>query len=117
MASLSGLLFSSCKHGTDAIAVLDQASFAKAIVSEEKPQLIDVRTAKEFNAGHIKNAGNIDYFQKEAFDQAFDKLNKEAPVYIYCHSGARSKKATRRLADLGFKEIYDLRGGYLGWKK
>jgi rhodanese-related sulfurtransferase len=43
-------------------------------------------------------------------------LDKEIPIYLYCRSGGRSNKAARQLISLGFKEIYDLQGGYLGWK-
>ena len=45
----------------------------------------------------------------------FEKLDMSKPVYIYCRSGARSRKAAHKLADMGFKEIYDLQGGYSKW--
>jgi rhodanese-related sulfurtransferase len=44
-------------------------------------------------------------------------LPKEAPVFIYCRSGKRSKKAAIQMDCLGFKKIFDLDGGYLAWKK
>ncbi len=46
-----------------------------------------------------------------------NKLNKDEPLYIYCRSGNRSGKAASKLKELGFKEVYDLQGGVLDWKK
>jgi rhodanese-related sulfurtransferase len=95
--------------------VLTTAQFKEAI-SKGKVQLIDVRTAKEFNSGHIKGAKNIDFFNSNTFTAAFEKLNKDQPVYLYCRSGNRSSNAVKKIAQLGFKEIYDLQGGYMRWK-
>ncbi len=103
--------------GTDqssAVKVLSVAEY-KAQIESGKVQLIDVRTPNEYISGHIKNAKNIDFFAP-SFESQFQKLNKEKPVYIYCRSGARSKKASNKLVAMGFTEIYDLKGGYLNWK-
>ena len=43
------------------------------------------------------------------------ELNKQAETLIYCHSGGRSGKASKILKELGFKEVYDLKGGYSNW--
>lgn len=96
------------------ISVLDRNSYADAILGNEV-QLVDVRTATEFNSGHIKNAMNIDFFKASNFIKTFEKLDKTKPVYLYCRSGARSQKAARKLANLGFSQIFDLKGGYMRW--
>ncbi|MFK5971845.1 MAG: rhodanese-like domain-containing protein, partial [Flavobacteriaceae bacterium] len=64
---------------------------------------------------HIKNAVNIDFFQKINFEKSFKKMDKEKPVYLYCRSGARSRKSAFRLVEMGFSKIYDLKGGYMRW--
>ena len=87
----------------------------KAQIQNKNVQLVDVRTAKEFNEGHIKGSKNIDFYSA-AFNNEFSKLDKEKPVYIYCRSGARSGQSAKKLTTMGFKEIYDLKGGYLNWK-
>lgn len=79
-------------------------------------QLIDVRTEDEFNEGHIENALNIDFFKKENFVKTFNKLDKEKPVYLYCRSGNRSHKSALLLTEMGFKKIYDLKGGFMSWQ-
>lgn len=82
------------------IKVIDAQTFKKA-VSNKKVQLIDVRTANEYNTGCIKNAKNIDIFSNK-FILNVNKLDKEKPVYMYCRSGGRSKRASKKLAVLGF---------------
>ena len=99
----------------DQVKILAANDFKEAIKSKNT-QLIDVRTSQEFNSGHIKNAINVDYFNRQSFLQYFKKLDTNKPIYLYCKSGNRSQNATKTLVELGFKEIYDLKGGYLNWK-
>ena len=98
----------------DTITVLEREDYKRAI-SQGKVQLVDVRTRAEFMSGHIKGASNIDFFQGSVFESAFSKMKKDKPIYLYCQSGNRSQKAARRLSDMGFEEVYDLRGGYRAW--
>ncbi|NRB61118.1 MAG: rhodanese-like domain-containing protein [Winogradskyella sp.] len=112
--SLLSLLFGSSKSKSGAVEVLGKTSFKNAIASTNV-QLVDVRTAKEYNGGYINNAINIDFFKSSSFTEKFNELDKDQPVYIYCRSGHRSAKAAARLEVLGFNKIYDLQGGYLNW--
>jgi rhodanese-related sulfurtransferase len=95
--------------------VVSQTEF-KTLIKAGKGQLLDVRTPSEFNAGHIKTADNID-FTGSYFREKVAKLDREKPVLIYCHSGNRSGKASLILKELGFKEVYDLQGGYSNWNE
>ena len=96
------------------IKVLTVTEF-KEQIDTKKVALIDVRTPKEFDAGNIKNSKNIDFFDPE-FITCFSDYNKEEPIYVYCQSGGRSGKASKKLEELGFTKIYDLKGGYSSWK-
>lgn len=78
-------------------------------------QLVDVRTSKEYDAGHIDDAINIDFLDDALFAEKIQDLDKEKPVYIYCQMGGRSKKASQKLKDMGFKTIFDYSGGYGEW--
>jgi rhodanese-related sulfurtransferase len=98
----------------DEIEILDREAYKEAI-SKGKVQLVDVRTKREFASGHIKGAKNIDFFQGSTFDDSFAKMKKDMPLYIYCQSGNRSQRAAKRLVELGFSKIYDLKGGYSSW--
>ena len=95
--------------------VLSQTEF-KTLIKAGNGQLLDVRTPGEFNAGHIKNAENIDFTGSD-FREKVAKLDREKPVLIYCHSGNRSGKASLILKELGFKEVYDLQGGFSNWNE
>lgn len=110
--SLISMLFGTSQD--DAVKVLTPAEF-KEHIQKETVQLIDVRTLDEYQSGHIKGAKNIDFYSP-SFTSQFEKLNKEKPLYIYCRSGMRSSQASKQLEDLGFTEIYDLKGGYLNWQ-
>lgn len=77
-------------------------------------QLLDVRTPEEFVEGHVANAKNIDVLEDD-FNEKVKNLDKDQPVYLYCRSGNRSTKASSILKDMGFKEIYDMKGGFLLW--
>ncbi|WP_228547192.1 rhodanese-like domain-containing protein [Nonlabens antarcticus] len=112
--ALFGFALGATAQQSDAIKTLTVTAFKKAI-KEDKVQLVDVRTLEEFKEGAIENALNIDYFEIEKFKTEFGKLDKDKPIYLYCRSGSRSQKAAARLETMGFKKIFDLKGGYMGW--
>ncbi|HJR99622.1 MAG TPA: rhodanese-like domain-containing protein [Flavobacterium sp.] len=105
----------SCNAQTSTnIKTVQVDAFAKEIKNTQKPQILDVRTPSEFTEGHIEKATNIDWLG-ENFIKDSEKLDKNKTVYVYCKSGRRSLKASEKLAELGFKNIYNLDGGYLKW--
>ncbi|HNQ26869.1 MAG TPA: rhodanese-like domain-containing protein [Aquaticitalea sp.] len=88
----------------------------KKVLSEDAIQLIDVRTQEEYSTGHIGNAQNIDFYSK-TFEADIQKLDKNQPVYLYCRSGGRSSSAAELMNTLGFKAIYNLKGGITSWNQ
>ena len=77
--------------------------------------IIDVRTPEEFVAEHIENATNIDFYS-EAFQDMLNNLDKNKTYLIYCRSGARSGSALDIVAELNFREVYNILGGINQWK-
>jgi phage shock protein E len=69
---------------------------------KEGAQLLDVRTASEFNSGHIEGSKNIPF---QAIDQKMDVLDKNKPVIVYCAMGGRSNIAASKLKAKGFKVV------------
>jgi len=69
-------------------------------------QLVDVR---------IKRAANINFTDDDFEDLAKKRLDKTKPVLLYCFSGKRSADAAAFLRTIGFKEVYDLSGGFAQW--
>ncbi|RBP32960.1 rhodanese-related sulfurtransferase [Oceanihabitans sediminis] len=113
--SVFTILFIACNAQNDVTKVLSKEAF-KSQIENNEVQLIDVRTPEEFAEGHIEGAVNIDYYSEDLTEK-LNKLNKEAPVYLYCRSGNRSNKTSKQLEEMGFTEIYDLEGGILNYNK
>lgn len=84
-------------------------------IQQEGVQLVDVRTPKEFKAGHIKDAVLINFYDDNFNQISEQKLDKNLPVYLYCRSGGRSAKAAKMYKDAGFKKVYNLLGGFNAW--
>ena len=78
--------------------------------------LLDVRTADEFNEGHISNALNIDVKQDGFVEQAKAILPADKTIAVYCRGGKRSANAARMLAKEGYK-VVNLKGGIMAWKE
>ena len=98
---------------SDSITVITPTEFKEKSVNHT---IIDVRTPQEFSEGHIDGAININYFDNNFLDQ-IAKYEKNEPLFIYCKSGNRSGKASKKIIGLGYKQVYDLEGGILNWVK
>lgn len=101
--------------GDNTVEVVSPSDF-NAKMNNTNVQLIDVRTPKEYNAGHLTKAKNINFFESD-FITKMEELDKSKPVYLYCRSDKRSGRAAAILRSAGFKKIYDLDGGFLAWSK
>ena len=93
---------------------LKPKSFDKEL-KKDNGVLIDVRTPKEYAEEHLKGATMIDY-KDSTFSEKVSMLNKNKPVYLYCHSGKRSAAAQDTLIKQGFKKVVALKGGITKWK-
>ncbi|WP_157961048.1 rhodanese-like domain-containing protein [Lutibacter citreus] len=82
----------------------------------ENNTLIDIRTPLEFKQGHIEGAVNINMYDKDFLEKVSIYKTSE-PIFIYCRSGNRTSAASRKMAKIGFTEIYDLNGGITNWFK
>ena len=111
-ASLFTLLASS-SYGQK---VISPSEFQTLLNQNTAVQLIDVRTAGEYAGGHLEGSLNIDIRSGE-FSKQMDELDKNKPVFVYCLSGGRSASATRKMVNMGFSEVYDMKGGIMNWKR
>lgn len=114
-------LMVSCQHRLSSASKVAESGVVKKEVFKEiiglsKVQLVDVRTPEEFLAGHIDKAKNINFNDPNFKQTIATSLNKNKPVAIYCRSGRRSASALIILKEMGFKDIYDLEGGFLNWQ-
>ncbi|HEY6290730.1 MAG TPA: rhodanese-like domain-containing protein, partial [Terriglobia bacterium] len=85
---------------------------------------IDVRTTREFDAGHVPGAKNIPLLEPDAgggmqLNPRFVEVceahfPKDAKLIIGCQKGGRSLRATQFLLEAGFTSVVDMRGGFGG---
>lgn len=115
ITSLLSLLGLATACGQQGFENTDVNGFAARIASEDVV-LLDVRTADEFNEGHIKNAVNIDVRQSDFVEKAKSALPVGKTVAVYCRSGKRSATAAGMLVKKGLK-VVNLEGGILAWTK
>lgn len=78
---------------------------------ENNAFIIDAREPHEYEKSHLQNAVNIPLSQ---FRQRLDEIPKDQPVYVHCRSGQRSYNMVRALGQLGFDNIWNISGSYLG---
>lgn len=78
---------------------------------ENKVFIVDVREKYEFENGHIINAINIPLSELR---QRTNEIPNDVPVYLHCRTGQRSYNATLALQNLGFKNLINITGSFLG---
>ncbi len=92
---------------------LSVADFAK-MAADKQNVILDVRTAKEFQAGHHAGAQNLDVTAPD-FEQKAAALDKSKTYLVHCASGVRSERACKKMTQLDFPHLYNLPGGYKAW--
>jgi len=83
---------------------------------DENFVIIDVRTPEEYAGGHIEKAINLDYYS-ETFADELNQLDKEKTYLIYSRTDQRSGEALDMMAELGFREVYNMLGGIERWEE
>jgi len=105
----------SCKEKTESEIRIVSPKEMQTLLEIEDIQLVDIRTPEEYKTGYIEYSQNID-FLSPTFDDDISQLDKTKPVIVYCKSGGRSAKCSKKLLAAGFRKIYDLDGGITQWK-
>lgn len=85
----------------------------KQYQADERGVLIDAREANEYAGGHLKGGINLPLSRFMEAETMFE--DKSVPIYVYCHSGARSKRMAAGLTKLGFKKVVNI-GGIMDYK-
>ena len=93
----------------------DVNGFATRIASPDVV-VLDVRTAEEFDEGHLQDALNIDVKQEGFVEKAKSALPADKTIAVYCKGGRRSANAAAMLSKEGFK-VVNLEGGITAWKE
>ncbi|HEV7781686.1 MAG TPA: rhodanese-like domain-containing protein [Chitinophagaceae bacterium] len=107
--------FLSCKAQPGITTKLNPDDFEKTMKKNDV-QLLDVRTAAEFQTGHIKDALQADWTKSKEFNERVQYVDKDRPVYIYCLAGGRSAAAAEWMRNNGYTNVVELTGGINAWK-
>ena len=70
--------------------------------------LLDVRTPQEYREGHIPGSQNVPLQQLDNVEEVAE--NKETALYVYCHSGMRSRQAVSLLQAMGYTNVHNIGG-------
>jgi len=76
--------------------------------------ILDVRTNKEYEGGHIPGAIHVPLSD---IGDKIKKLKKDKELVVYCQNGNQSIWAIKRLMGMGYKNLSNLKGGYHAWKR
>ena len=112
MLSILGFIGCTAQNGSS----IDSKEAYRLIKADANIAILDVRTAKEFADGHVAGAVNIDVNQTD-FAQKIDELDRSKTYIVYCRLGIRSRKAVGIMSAKGFKNLYNVSNGFVGWNK
>jgi hydroxyacylglutathione hydrolase len=85
---------------------------AELMTTTHPPTVVDVRTEKEWEAGHIDQSLNIPL---PHLAEQVHNIHVNTPVVVHCASGYRSSAALGILEQAGRTQAMDLIGGYDAW--
>ena len=109
-----GLVF--CSYSWAEVELIDVSVLKKRI---ENPGhsliLLDVRTVREYQSGHIKDSINIPHDQLLQNIDVLDQYRNQ-PIVVFCRSGRRAQLVIDTLIQNKFDQIVDLEGDMLAWK-
>ena len=109
-----GLVF--CSYSWAGVELIDVTALKKRIENPDyRLILLDVRTVKEYQSGHIKDSINIPHDQLIKNIDVLDQYRNQ-PIVVFCRSGRRAQLVIDTLIQNKFDQIVDLEGDILAWK-
>jgi rhodanese-related sulfurtransferase len=98
------------------MANLSQETWTEQLKNDPNAIILDVRTPDEVSEGYIPQAINLDIYLGQDFLAELENLDKSKNYYVYCRSGNRSGQACAIMNSLGFKNAFNLEGGFMEWE-
>jgi rhodanese-related sulfurtransferase len=93
---------------------IDSTDLQSRVANGDNLVLLDIRSVGELAQGMLPEA---EHLPMHLIPVRIDEIPKDKDVVLYCHSGARSYHACVYLAQQGFDNTINLRGGILGWAR
>jgi rhodanese-related sulfurtransferase len=97
----------SCRH-------LEVEDFYIRMHSCLYPLVLDTRSYREFRRERLPGAILME--SRAELEKMADSLDRDQPLFLYCENDNRSLVACRMLWGMGFRNVYDLKGGLDAWK-
>ena len=118
------MIFSSCgtanksaspdgEGGKSSYIRISQEEAKKMMEADDGHVIVDVRRADEYASGHIPGAILVPN-ESIGTEKPAELPDLDQIILVYCRSGNRSAQAAKKLADLGYKNVYDF-GGIMSW--
>ena len=107
------------EQSVSAVDSIEVTAAQDYVAQHDDAVIIDVRTPAEFGMSHITGAVNVNV-QDDDFASMVAGLDKDKTYLVHCTKnpvGGRSSRALETLQSLGFKNLYNLEGGYIAWKE
>ena len=108
----TGMILDNAIHKNRPLITAEQLK--KLIKSGKKYELIDARVTAQFNKAHAKTAINIPHANLR---NSIGELDPDAAAVTYCNKGVTGNAAQNILINHGFKEVYNLSGGFKQYGK
>lgn len=118
----SMLMFTSIQAEEEAENAVEKIAVTAAqdyVAQHEDAVIMDVRTPAEFDLSHITGALNVNV-QDDDFESMVAGLDKDRTYLVHCTrnpGNGRTSRALETLQNLGFKNLYNIEGGYIAWKE
>jgi thiosulfate/3-mercaptopyruvate sulfurtransferase len=90
-----------------------RVSEARLLLQRDDLTVFDMRDEASFVQGHIDGAR---YLSNADLEEAIMKTPRDKPILLYCYHGNASQTGAKIFTDFGFREVYDLIGGYESWR-
>lgn len=105
------------ENSNQALQKVTSVEAQKLLEKDASIVVIDVRTPREFNAGHVASAKNINIANPN-FKTNISALKDDNKTYmVYCRTKNRSGVAVKFMLQQGFKNIYQITDGFAGWSR
>jgi UPF0176 protein len=85
------------------------------LINKKNTLLIDARKTFEYKVGTFRGASNPNVNNFRDFPKYLNKVKKSQPIAMFCTGGIRCEKASVYLKNNGFKNVFQLKGGILGY--
>ncbi len=113
---LVAMVMGACSQGESDAPEMSPQELRTRMTAEAPPLVLDVRTPREYVAGHVPGAINVPH--QALTDRLAEVLNfRDREVVLYCERGKRSVMAGAVLRGAGFTSVWHLQGHMVEWRR